>query len=97
MMVSCGENDDGADAQNVVYVYNWGDYIDTDVLDQFEEETGIKVVYDEFETNESMYPKIASGTVKYDVIVPSDYMIAKMIDNDMLQKLDFDKLPNAKK
>lgn len=97
MMVSCGENDGGAEAQNVVYVYNWGDYIDTDVLDQFEEETGIKVVYDEFETNESMYPKIASGTVKYDVIVPSDYMIAKMIDNDMLQKLDFDKLPNAKK
>ena len=79
-----------------VYVYNWGEYIDPDTITMFEEETGIKVVYDEFETNETMYPKVESGSSAYDVICPSDYMIKKMIDNDLLQELDFDKMPNAK-
>lgn len=79
-----------------VYVYNWGEYIDPDTITMFEEETGIKVVYDEFDTNETMYPKVESGSSAYDVICPSDYMIKKMIDNDLLQELDFDKMPNAK-
>ena len=79
-----------------VVVYNWGEYIDPDVIDQFEEETGIQVVYEEFETNEIMYPKVAAGAATYDLICPSDYMIAKMIDNDMLQPINFDHIPNYK-
>ena len=79
-----------------VVVYNWGEYIDPEVLDQFEEETGIKVVYEEFETNEIMYPKVAAGAANYDLICPSDYMISKMIEHDMLQPIDFDHIPNLK-
>ncbi len=79
----------------VVYVYNWGEYIDPDTIDSFEEETGIRVIYDEYETNETMYPKVASGATSYDVICPSDYMIQKMIDNDLLQPLDYSQLPTA--
>lgn len=95
IMSGCGlaENDDD---ENVVYVYNWGDYLDPETLKMFEEETGITVVYDEYDTNENMYPRIAEGAVHYDVICPSDYMIQKMIHNNMLQPLDFDKLPNAR-
>lgn len=79
-----------------VIVYNWGEYIDPEVLESFEEETGIKVVYDEFETNEIMYPKVESGASEYDVICPSDYMIEKMISNDLLQEINFDNIPNIK-
>lgn len=79
-----------------VVVYNWGEYIDPDVLKQFEEETGIKVVYEEFETNEIMYPKVAAGAATYDLICPSDYMISKMIDNDLLQPINLDHIPNYK-
>ena len=79
-----------------VIIYNWGEYIDPEVLDMFEEETGIQVIYEEFETNEIMYPKIQSGAIAYDLVCPSDYMIQKMIQNDLLQPLDFDNIPNAK-
>ena len=77
-----------------VVVYNWGEYIDPDVLSQFEDETGIRVVYEEFETNEIMYPKVAAGAASYDLICPSDYMISKMIDNDLLQPIHLDHIPN---
>lgn len=77
-----------------VYVYNWGEYIDPDVIDLFEEETGIKVYYSEFEQNEDMYPIIETGAVKYDVVCPSDYMIEKMIQNDLLTEINFDHVPN---
>ena len=83
--------------ENVLYVYNWGDYLDMETVKKFEEETGITVIYDEYDTNESMYPRIAEGAIHYDVICPSDYMIQKMIANDLIQPLDFEKLPNAKK
>ena len=76
-------------------VYNWGEYIDEDVITQFEDETGISVVYDVFETNEEMYPVVEAGGVKYDVVCPSDYMIQRMIDNNMLAELDYDNIPNA--
>lgn len=79
-----------------VYVYNWGEYIDKETVRMFEEETGIEVVYDEFETNEIMYPKVEAGASRYDVICPSDYMIQKMIDNDLLSELNWENLPNAK-
>ncbi len=92
----CSFAEDDAE-ENAVYVYNWGDYLDPETIKKFEEETGITVIYDEYDTNESMYPRIAEGAVHYDVICPSDYMIQKMIDNDLIQPLDFEKLPNAKK
>lgn len=79
-----------------VIVYNWGEYIDPETLDMFEEETGIDVVYEEYETNEIMYPKIQSGAIAYDVVCPSDYMIQRMIENDLLAKLNFDNIPNIK-
>ena len=77
-------------------VYNWGEYIDPEVLTMFEEETGIDIIYEEFETNEILYPKISSGAIAYDVICPSDYMIQRMIKNDLLAEIDFDNIPNLK-
>ena len=81
---------------NQVIVYNWGEYLDPEVITIFEEETGINVVYEEFETNEIMYPKVQSGAIAYDVVCPSDYMIQRMIENDLLAELNFDNIPNAK-
>jgi spermidine/putrescine-binding protein len=92
-LTGCG-NASGENGQ--VIVYNWGEYIDPETIEMFEEETGIKVVYDEFETNETMYTKVESGAAEYDVVCPSDYTISKMIANDMLAELDFDNIPNAK-
>ena len=77
-------------------VYNWGEYIDPEVLTMFEKETGIDVVYEEFETNEILYPKISSGAIAYDVVCPSDYMIQRMIENDLLSEINFDNIPNIK-
>lgn len=85
------EDKNGSDE---LYVYNWGEYIDEDVINQFEDETGIRVVYDLFETNEEMYPIIEAGAVTYDVVCPSDYMIQKMIENDLLAEVNFDNVPN---
>ena len=79
-----------------VYVYNWGEYIDERVIDIFEKDTGIKVYYNCFEENEDMYPIIATGAAKYDVVCPSDYMIQKMIDENMLLPLNYDNNPNIK-
>ena len=81
---------------NKLVVYNWGEYIDPDVLTMFEAETGINIIYEEFETNEIMYPKIQSGAVAYDVVCPSDYMIQKMQEHDLLAEIDFDRIPNIK-
>ena len=69
---------DSAESSDELYVYNWGEYIDESVITQFEEETGIRVIYDLFETNEEMYPIIEAGAVTYDVVCPSDYMIQKL-------------------
>ena len=80
----------------VVNVYNWGEYIDPDVIELFEDETGIRVVYNDFVTNEDMFPVIQTGSVEYDVVAPSDYMIQKMIESDLLQEINFDNIPNAK-
>ncbi len=85
----------GSSASNgEVNVYNWGEYIDEDVLDAFEEETGIKVNYTTYSDNESLYSVLKSGSGEYDVIFPSDYMIARLIEEDMLEELDFDNIPN---
>ena len=81
---------------NQVIVYNWGEYLDPEVITLFEKETGINVVYEEFETNEIMYPKVQSGAIAYDVVCPSDYMIQRMIENDLLAELNFDNIPTGK-
>ena len=81
-------------------VYNWGEYISDgsddsiDVNRAFEELTGIKVVYSTFDTNESLYAKLKTGGSSYDVIIPSDYMIARMIEEGMLLPLDLANIPN---
>lgn len=83
-----------ASRSNELYVYNWGEYIDETVIEDFEKETGIHVIYDLFETNEEMYPVIEAGGVNYDVVCPSDYMIQKMVENDLLAEINFDNIPN---
>lgn len=84
-----------------INVYNWGEYISDgadegtlDVNREFEELTGIKVNYTNYATNEELYAKLKGGAASYDVIIPSDYMISKMIKEGMIQKLDFDNIPN---
>ena len=84
VLCGCSSADKGINGQ--VIVYNWGEYIDPEAIRMFEEESGIKVIYDEFETNESMYPKVESGAVAYDIACPSDYMISRMIQNGMLSE-----------
>lgn len=81
-------------------VYNWGLYISdgsddsVDVVSAFEDLTGIKVNYTTFDSNESLYAKMKSGGASYDVIFPSDYMVGKLISEDMLAPLDYDNIPN---
>ena len=83
-----------------ISVYNWGEYISDgadgslDVNKAFEEVTGIKVIYSNYDTNESMYAKLKTGGTSYDIVIPSDYMISRMIAEGMLQKLDFSNIPN---
>lgn len=84
----------------VINVYNWGEYISNgvdgclDVNAEFTKLTGIEVNYTTYETNEALYAKLAGGGASYDVIIPSDYMIARMIEEDMLEELDFSNIPN---
>ena len=91
-LCSCAVNNGGSDV--VLNVYNWGEYIDLDVLDTFTEQTGIKVNYTTYASNEEMYSKIVSGAASYDVIIPSDYMISKMIEEDLLATINLDNIPN---
>lgn len=93
-LTGCGSSSGGEKGE--VVVYNWGEYLDPDTLDLFEEETGIHVIYDEFDTNEAMFPKVEAGAASYDVICPSDYMIQKMIDHDLLAEINFENIPNIK-
>ena len=83
--------------KRVVNVCSWGEYIDEDLIYQFEDETGIKVNYQTAESNEALYSLLKTGAGDYDVIVPSDYMIARLIDEDMLAELNYDNIPNYAK
>ncbi len=78
----------------VVNVCSWGEYIDEDLITEFEEETGIRVNYQTAESNETMYSLLKSGGADYDVIVPSDYMISQLIEEGMLAELDYSQIPN---
>ena len=75
-------------------VYNWGEYIDESIFEDFEDLTGIRVNYSTYETNESMYTKLVAGGASYDIIIPSDYMVARLINEDRLEKLDWAHIPN---
>lgn len=88
MFSSCGRSTGGKTRKQII-VFNYGDYIDRSVLGQFEKETGIKVVYEEFLTPEAMYTKYKNGTVKYDLICCSDYMIDKMIKEKEVKEINY--------
>ena len=81
---------------NMLNVYNWGEYMDMSVIDEFTKETGIRVNYKTYDSNEAMFSKISTGAAGYDIVFPSDYMISKMIEEDMLAELDFNNIPNYK-
>jgi len=93
LCAGCG-NSNKDESKGVVNVYNWGEYIGEDIVAQFEKETGIKVNYKTYDTNEALYSVLKQGGVSYDVIIPSDYMISRMISEDMLEKIDFNNIPN---
>lgn len=78
----------------VVNIYNWSDYIDNSILDDFTKETGIKVVYDTFDQNETLETKLLAGKTGYDVVVPTAYFLQRQIKAGVFQKLDKSKLPN---
>ena len=94
LLAGCGKDKETSGEK--LYVYNWGEYIDESILKDFEKETGIKVIYETFTQNEDMYMRIKEGGSSYDVVVPSDYMIERMISEDMLMEMDFSKLSNFK-
>lgn len=77
-----------------LYVFNWADYIPQEVLDKFTEETGVKIIYDTFSSNQEMLTKLKSGTVKYDVIFPTDYFLELLAEEELLLELDLDNIPN---
>ena len=91
LLTGCGS---GGSEERVVNVCSWGEYIDEDLIYQFEEETGIKVNYQTAESNEALYSLLKTGAGDYDVIVPSDYMIGRLIAEDMLAELNYDNIPN---
>ncbi|WJY28879.1 ABC transporter substrate-binding protein [Sporosarcina trichiuri] len=81
---------------NTLTVYNWGEYIDPDLIKQFEQETGMNVIYETFDSNEGMMGKIEQGGTSYDITVPSEYMVEMMREKDLLIPLDYSKIPNFK-
>ena len=87
----------GSSGQREVNVCSWGEYIDESLFEKFEQETGITVNYTTVPSNEELYSQLELGGVNYDVIVPSDYMIARLIAEDRLQPLDYSKIPNYEK
>lgn len=93
ILVACGSNDSD---KKTLRIFNVGAYIDTSLLQKFEREENVKVVYETFDSNESMIVKVETGGSQYDLVVPSDYMIEKMIKDDMLLKIDPQKIPNLK-
>lgn len=99
VLVACG-NTGGAtgggagSGGETLYLYNWGDYIDPTLIDEFQAESGVKVVVDTFETNEDMIAKVRAGGSGYDVVVPSDYAVQVMVAENLLEPLDRSKLSN---
>lgn len=92
--LEANSNDNGG--KNTLTIFNWGEYIDPELIAQFEKETGITVIYETFDSNEAMMTKIQQGGTGYDIAVPSEYMIEKMKEEDLLIPLNHSLLPNLK-
>ena len=82
--------------QRVVHVYNWSDYVDAKLLDEFTRETGIKVVYDTYDSNETLEAKLLAGRSGYDLVAPSGTFLQRQIQSGLYRPLDRSKLSNAK-
>ena len=89
VLTGCGNDD-----ENVIRVFNWGNYMDLSLLDEFTAETGITVQYTTFASNEEMYTRVTAGGTGFDLLFPSDYMIERMIREELLAPLNFDNIPN---
>ncbi|MFS0784373.1 ABC transporter substrate-binding protein [Bacillus sp. 1P06AnD] len=87
---------EGYSGDKTVTIFNWGDYIDPDLIKKFEKETGYKVIYQTFDSNEAMMTKIEQGGTTFDIAVPSEYAISKMKEEKLLIPIDHSKLPNLK-
>ena len=94
LFVGCGDSTGKVGQNGKVTLFNWGDYIDPELIKQFEKETLIDVILENYDTNEIMYEKIKSTPGTYDLIIPSDYMIQKMINEDLLEEINYDNIPN---
>jgi spermidine/putrescine transport system substrate-binding protein len=88
LLAACSE-------QETLYVLNWGDYMNMDLVEAFEEEFNVRVVYEEVDSNESMYERISAGNTDYDIAIPSDYMVEKLKNEDLILELDESKLVDA--
>lgn len=93
IFVGCSKSKDDTVVLNV---FNYGEYIDMDVLDEFEEATGIKINYEIYPTPEDMYTKVKTGSAEYDLIISSDYMVERLINEGMVQEIDYNNIPNYK-
>lgn len=90
-LTGCNKDNENKRTLNV---FNYGDYINEDLIAKFEEETGIDVIYDTYESNEIMYQKVKNSPGSYDLVFPSDYMVEKMLKEDLLEKIDYSNIPN---
>ncbi len=96
LLVRCCGLPAAAQKERVLNVFNWSDYIDPAVLEAFTKETGIKVRYDTFDSNDTLEMKLLTGKSGYDVVVPTAYFLERQIKAGLFQKLDKSKLPNLK-
>lgn len=92
-LAACSSGKEGELAEEL-HLYNWSEYIDPEVFDAFEAEYGVKVIEDTFSSNEELLAKLQAGAAGYDLIVPSDYMVEIMIEEDLLTKINHDNIPN---
>jgi spermidine/putrescine transport system substrate-binding protein len=96
LFINAELNEGSKSGKGTITVYNWGEYIDPDLIKQFEEETGIKVIYETFDSNEGMMGKIEQGGTAYDITAPSEYMVEMMAEKNLLLPIDYTKVPNIK-
>lgn len=96
ILAACGPNGGGGEQElaEELHIYNWSEYIDPEIYEEFEKEFGVKVIEDTFSSNEDLLAKLQAGATGYDLIVPSDYMVAIMIELDLLAELNYDNIPN---
>ncbi|WP_432359651.1 ABC transporter substrate-binding protein [Sporosarcina sp. UB5] len=96
LFINAELNEGSKSGKGTITVYNWGEYIDPDLIKQFEKETGIKVIYETFDSNEGMMGKIEQGGTSYDITAPSEYMVEMMAEKNLLLPIDYSKVPNMK-